>query len=110
MRHPLKQLLRGVPIALAITFAVPAMFPAAVEAQSVDEQRQRVADIVDELERLEERARILGEDYVEAIDTKGQLDTEIADAESRIAEQEAELNQLRASLSDMALRLSLIHI
>ena len=104
MRHPLKQLLRGVPIALAITFAVPAMFPAAVEAQSVDEQRQRVADIVDELERLEERARILGEDYVEAIDTKGQLDTEIADAESRIAEQEAELNQLRASLSDMALR------
>lgn len=104
MRHPLKQLLRGVPVALAITFAVPAVFPAAVEAQSVDEQRQRVEDIVDELERLEERARILGEDYVEAIDTKGRLDTEIADAESRIAEQEAELNQLRASLSDMALR------
>ena len=104
MRQPLKQLLRGVPIALAITFAAPAVFPTAVEAQSVDQQRQRVEDIVDELERLEERARILGEDYVEAIDTKGQLDTEIADAESRIAEQEAELNQLRASLSDMALR------
>jgi len=104
MRQPLKQLLRGVPIALAITFAAPAVFPTAVEAQSVDQQRQRVEDIVDELERLEERARILGEDYVEAIDTKGLLDTEIADAESRIAEQEAELNQLRASLSDMALR------
>ena len=104
MRHPLKQLLRGVPIALAVTFAVPAVFPTAAQAQSVDQQRQVVEDIVDELERLEERARILGEDYVEAIDTKGQLDVEIADAESRIAEQEAELAQLRASLSDMALR------
>ncbi|HSP29538.1 MAG TPA: NlpC/P60 family protein, partial [Ilumatobacteraceae bacterium] len=71
---------------------------------SVDQQRQKVEDIVDELERLEERALVLGEDYVEAIDTKGLLDVEIADAQARIAEQEAELNQLRASLGDMALR------
>jgi hypothetical protein len=34
----------------------------------------------------------------------GQLDVEITDAEGRIAEQEAELNRLRSSLSDMALR------
>ena len=60
--------------------------------------------IVDELERLEERARQLGEDYNEAIDTKSQLDVEIADAEARIGEKQAELDQLRASLSDMALR------
>ena len=104
MRHPLKQFLRGLPVALAVTFAVPAVVPTVANAQGVDQQRQRVDDIVDELERLEERARQLGEDYVEAIDTKGQLDVEIADAEARIAEQEAELNQLRASLSDMALR------
>ena len=104
MRHPLKQFLRGLPVALAVTFAVPAVLPTVAEAQSVDQQRQKVEDIVDELERLEERARQLGEDYVEAIDTKSQLDVEIADAEARIAEQEAELDQLRASLSDMALR------
>ena len=104
MRHPLKQFLRGLPVALAVTFAVPSVVPTVASAQGVDQQRQRVDDIVDELERLEERARQLGEDYVEAIDTKGQLDVEIADAEARIAEQEAELNQLRASLSDMALR------
>ncbi len=104
MRHPLKQLLRGLPVALAVTFAVPAVVPTVASAQGVEQQRQRVEDIVDELERLEERARQLGEDYVEAIDTKGQLDVEIADAEARIAEQEAELSQLRASLSDMALR------
>ena len=104
MRHPLKQILRGLPVALAVTFAVPVALPTVVEAQSVDQQRQRVEDIVDELERLEERARQLGEDYVEAIDTKSQLDTEIADAEARISEQEAELDELRSSLSDMALR------
>ena len=104
MRHPLKQILRGLPVALAVTFAVPVALPTVVNAQSVDQQRQRVEDIVDELERLEERARQLGEDYVEAIDTKTQLDVEIVDAEARITEQEAEINQLRASLSDMALR------
>lgn len=104
MRHPLKQILRGLPVALAVTFAVPVALPTVVEAQSVDQQRQKVEDIVDELERLEERARQLGEDYVEAIETKESLDLEIVDAEARIAEQEAELNTLRASLSDMALR------
>lgn len=104
MRPPLKQLLRGLPVALAITFAVPVALPTVVEAQSVDQQRQRVEDIVDELERLEERARQLGEDYNEAIDTKSQLDVEITEAEARIAGQEAELNQLRVSLADMALR------
>jgi cell wall-associated NlpC family hydrolase len=104
MRTSLKQLLRGLPVALAVTFAIPVALPTVVEAQSVDQQRQRVEDIVDELERLEERARQLGEDYNEAIDTKAQLDVEITDSEARIAEQEAELNQLRASLADMALR------
>ena len=102
MRPPLKQLLRGLPVALAITFAVPVALPTVVEAQSVDQQRQRVEDIVDELERLEERARQLGEDYNEAIDTKSQLDVEITEAEARIAEQEAELDQLRLSHADKA--------
>ena len=104
MRHSFKQILRGLPVALAITFVVPVAIPAVAQAQSVDQQRQKVNDIVDELERLEEQARKLGENYVEAINTKEQLDIEIVDAEARIADQEALLNQLRASLSDMALR------
>ena len=104
MRHSLKQILRGLPVALAVTIMVPVAIPSVVQAQTSDQQRKRVDDIVDELERLEERAQQLGEDYVEAIDTKGQLDVEIADAVARIDEKEAELNQLRASLSDMALR------
>jgi len=104
MRHSLKQILRGLPVALAVTFVVPVAIPTVAQAQSVDQQRQEVEDIVDELERLEERARQLGESYVEAIGTKEQLDIEIVDAEARIADQEALLNELRSSLSDMALR------
>ncbi len=104
MRSPLSKLARGIPVALAVTFMVPVALPTVVDAQSVDEQRQRVEDIVDELERLEQQARILGEDYVEAIQAKDQLAAEITEAEERIAEQEAELSVLRASLSDMALR------
>ena len=99
-----RRLLRAIPIAVATAVIVPAMTPAVVQAQSVDQQRQKVEDIVDELERLEQRALEIGEDYNDAIDTKGQLDVEIADAEARIAEQEAELARLRANLSEMALR------
>ena len=100
----MRQLLRVVPIAIAVAFLVPAMTPAVAQAQSVDQQKQKVEDIVDELERLEERALQIGEQYNDAIDTKSQLDVEIADAETRIAEKEAELAQLRANLSEMALR------
>ncbi len=100
----MRQLLRAIPIAIAVAFLVPAMTPAVAQAQSVDQQKQKVEDIVDELERLEERALLLGEEYNDAIDTKSQLDVEIADAETRIAEQEAELALLRANLSEMALR------
>ncbi len=99
-----RRLLRAIPIAVATAIIVPAMTPAVVQAQSVDQQRQKVEDIVDELERLEQRALQIGEDYNDAIDTKGQLDIEIADAEARIAEQEAELARLRSNLSEMALR------
>jgi peptidoglycan DL-endopeptidase CwlO len=103
-RSRLRRLLRIVPIAVGVSFVVPVMTPVAVEAQSVDQQRQRVENLVDELERLEQRALQIAEDYNDAIDTKGQLDVEIADAEARIAEQEAELAQLRANLSEMARR------
>lgn len=93
-----------IPAAVAVALIVPAMAPTVVQAQSVDQQRQRVEDIVDELERLQEQALKLGEDYNDAIDTKSQLDVEIGDAEARIAVQEGELAELRSSLGEMALR------
>ena len=100
----MKQLLRVFPVALVITLLVPAMTPTIASAQTVDGQREKVADIVDQLDRLEEKSNQLAEDYVEAVDTKSQLDAEIVDAEAQIATKEAELDQLRGSLSEMALR------
>ncbi len=92
------------PVALVITLLVPAMTPTIASAQTVDGQRKKVEQIVDELDRLEEKSNKLAEDYVEAVDTKSQLDAEIVDAEAQIAVKEAELDQLRGSLSEMALR------
>lgn len=100
----MRQLLRVIPIVIAVAFLVPTMTPAVAQAQSVDQQEQKVQDIVDELERLEEQAFQLGEQYTDVIDDKSALDAEIADAEARIAEKEAELAKLRGHLSEMALR------
>ncbi|MBV1894567.1 MAG: C40 family peptidase [Ilumatobacteraceae bacterium] len=100
----MKRLLRVLPVAIIVSLVVPAMAPRVASADSVDQQRQRVEDIVDELERLEERANQIGEDYVEAIDTKAQLEVEITAAEARVAAKEAELGELRSNLGEMAQR------
>jgi cell wall-associated NlpC family hydrolase len=100
----MKRLVHVFPVAVVVALVVPAMAPTVANAQSVDDQRQRVEDIVDELERLEERANQIGEDYVEAIDTKNQLDVEIGEAEERVAAKEAEMSELRSVLGEMAQR------
>jgi cell wall-associated NlpC family hydrolase len=100
----MKRLLKVFPVALVVALVVPAMTPTTASAQSVDQQRQRVEEIVDMLERLEERANQLGEDYVEAIDNKSRLDGEIGEAEERVAEKEAEIGELRSNLGEMAQR------
>ena len=91
----MRSFLRVLPIAAIVSVVVPMMAPASVAASPVDQQRDRVESIVDELERLEERARLIGEQYVEALDSKSQLDDEIVEAEQRVAEKEAELERLR---------------
>ena len=100
----MKQLLRIAPIALMIGLVVPAMHPSVVSASPVDQAQQRVEDIVDELERLEERALQISSDYVEALDTQATLADEIVQLEADIAAKEAELSTLRADLGDMAVR------
>jgi peptidoglycan DL-endopeptidase CwlO len=99
-----KQLLRVAPIALMVALVVPAMNPHVAAASPVDQQRARVESIVDELERLEERANDIAADYVEAVDSKAALDVEIVELEADIAVKEAELIELRADLGDMAVR------
>ena len=100
----MKHLLRVAPVAIMIALVVPAMTPQVTYASPVDQKRSEVEDIVDELERLEEQALQIGEDYVEAIDAKTLLDQEIVDLEADIDAKEAELAEVRADLGDMAVR------
>ncbi|MFK8025668.1 MAG: NlpC/P60 family protein [Ilumatobacter sp.] len=100
----MKQLLRLAPIALVIGVVVPALTPSVVSASPVERQRERVENIVDELERLEEQANAIAEDYVEALDAKSLLDEEIVQLEADIAAKEGELADLRADLGDLAIR------
>ena len=98
------KLLRIVPVVLASALMIPAFTPTVANANPVDQQRQRVEDIVDELERLEEDARRIGEEYVLAVDAQTLLDEEIVEAEARVAAKEAEINDLRGDLGEMAIR------
>ncbi len=100
----MKNFFRVVTISVATALAVPAVMPTVARAQTVDEQRQLVEDIVNELERLEEQANQIAEDYVEAIDNKNALDAEIVEAEARVAAKEAELAGLRDDLGQLAVR------
>jgi peptidoglycan DL-endopeptidase CwlO len=100
IRHRLS---RTLIVAASIVLASPAVFPEAASA-GVEDARQEVQRIVDELERLEAEADILAEDYAVAEDSKRQLDVEVAEAEQRVAEKEAELNSLRGDLSEVAIR------
>lgn len=100
----MKHLLRVAPVAIMVALVVPAMTPQIASASPVDQKRTEVENIVDELERLEQQALEIGEDYVEAIDAKAVLDQEIIDLEADIAGKEAELADLRDDLGDMAVR------
>ena len=98
-----RRLSRSLAAAACLVLASPAVFPEAASA-GVEDARQEVQRIVDELDRLETQADILAEDYAVAEDSKRQLDVEVAEAEQRVAEKEAELNQLRGDLSEVAIR------
>lgn len=87
-----------------LSLVIPAVSPHLASASPVDQQRARVESIVDELERLEEQASQLGEDFVEAIERKAELDEEIVDLDAYITVKEAELTALRSELGDMAVR------
>ncbi|MEX2627112.1 MAG: NlpC/P60 family protein [Ilumatobacteraceae bacterium] len=99
-----KRTLRGL-IAVGSLIAVGPALPAeVVVATSVDDARQRVQEVADELDRLHERSDRLAEDYAVAVDEKGQLDEEVAEAETRVADMEAQLGELRDDLSTVAVR------
>ncbi len=71
-------------------------------ANGVGSQKQKIAQIADQLDNLENRLGLLDEDYGAALDRKAELDQEIADSQARIAQQESRLGELSAVLGDIA--------
>src|SRR6056300_770549 len=100
-RHPLRR--RAIAVFTAI-LASTVMMPSVVGAQSIDDQRREVERIVDELDRLHVKADTLAEDYAVAMDDQRRLSEDIALAESRVAEREAELTSLQGDLATVAVR------
>ena len=91
---------------VAASLAAGASFLGAdpVAADPIDNQRQRVQELTDELEQLEETSDILAEDYVTALDEQRRLEAEVAAAAQQVAEREAQVNALRGDLAEVAVQ------
>jgi len=91
---------------VAASLAAGASFLGAdpVAADPVEDQRQRVQELTNELEQLEETSDILAEDYVTALDEQRRLDAEVAAAAQQVAEREAEVQALRGDLAQVAVQ------
>ena len=75
-----------------------------VRADPIEDQRARVQELTDELERLEQAADTLAEDHVDAIAEQERLQVEVAAAAQQVADREAEVGALRGELSQVAVR------
>jgi len=91
---------------VAASLAAGASFLGAdpVAADPIDNQRQRVQELTDELEQLEETSDILAEDYVTALDEQRRLEAEVAAAARQVAEREAQVHALRGDLAEVAVQ------
>jgi cell wall-associated NlpC family hydrolase len=73
-------------------------------ADSVDDARRKVNEMVDRLEDAEDEVDRLSEELRVAEDDKARLDLEIAEAEVVIAAMETEVGGLQAQMSDLAVQ------
>lgn len=86
-------------VAAAATLTFVGVVP--VEASSGDTKRE-IERIVDEIDRLKDKVDQYAEDYAVALDNKSTLDTEVTEAEARVAAKQAEVDAVNADLSNMA--------
>jgi cell wall-associated NlpC family hydrolase len=89
---------------LAAVIAVASLLTSAqvAKADGVSDQKQKVSQLADQLDNLENRLGQLDEDYGAAQDRKVVLDQEIADSQARIAQQETRLGELSGVLGKIA--------
>jgi len=95
---------RGFHRSVAAAIAVCCLLASATvaSADSVGSEKQKVAQLADQLDNLENRIGQLDEDYGAAQDKKAALDQEIADSQAKIAQQEARIAELAGTLGDIA--------
>jgi len=74
----------------------------AAAADGVDQQQQRVEQIADQLDALENQIGQLDEDHAAALDRIDALDIEISDAQAHIDDQNVVLAQLQGQLTSIA--------
>lgn len=96
-------------LAAAVTTGVTLLAGALVwvgpaRADSVDDARRKVNEMVDRLEDAEDEVDRLSEELRVAEDDKARLDIEIAEAEVVIAAMETEVGGLQAQMSDLAVQ------
>src|SRR3954452_10300283 len=98
--------LRGILLhrTLAAAIAVGSLLASATvaNADSVGTEKQKVDQLADQLDNLQNRLGQLDEDYNAAQDRKDELDQEIADSQAKIGQQEARLDELAGVLGDIA--------
>ena len=82
----------------------PLVAPAAAHADTIDDQRRKVAAIVDELERLATEADALGEKYSDTLAEKDSIEAEIDATEVKIFELQKQLAVMQANLVNSARR------
>ncbi|MFM7526286.1 MAG: coiled-coil domain-containing protein, partial [Actinomycetota bacterium] len=82
----------------------PILMPASVQADTIDDQRRRVAAIVDELERLAAQTDELGERYSDTLAEKDAIEAEIEQTEVKIFEYQKQLAVMQANLVNSAKR------
>jgi cell wall-associated NlpC family hydrolase len=82
----------------------PLAMPATVSADSIDDQRRRVSQIVDELERLASQADELGEKYSDTLAQQDAIEVEITEIEVKIFEMQKQLAVMQANLVGSARR------
>ncbi|MEY3978165.1 MAG: hypothetical protein RLZZ284_1021 [Actinomycetota bacterium] len=95
--------LAGVVLALA-GLAVPLALASPAAADTIDDQRRKVAAIVDELERLATEADGLGERYSDTLAEQDAIEADIAATEVRIFDLQKQLAVMQANLVNSARR------
>ena len=78
--------------------------PAGAHADSIDDQRRKVAAIVDELERLATEADSLGERYSDTLAEQDAIEADIAATEVKIFDLQRQLAVMQANLVNSARR------